>query len=558
GNGGVTYVTQVHGRSNGSFEQIGDFLGFTNASEVEIFVIANTDYHTKDPQAECAIQRENLEKKTYEELKDEHVKDYQKLYNRVNLTLSDKESPLPTNKRLENVKNGNKDRGLIELYFNFGRYMMISASRPNSMAMNLQGIWNNEYAPRWESNYTININTEMNYWPAEVCNLSECHEPMFDLIDKMFENGKRTAKEMYGCNGFMAHHCTDLWGDTAVEGVFFPSPCWPMGGAWMSLHLWESFLYSGDVEFLKNRAYPILKEAAVFFTEYMIKDKDGLYVTGPTLSPENTYILPNGDEGSLCMGAEMDNQIVRELFNSVINASEILDIDKDLSSTLKEMLSKIREPRINSYGGIMEWSEDYGELEPGHRHMSQMFALHPGSQINPLDTPSLAKACEGTLNHRLQNGGGHTGWSCAWIVNMYARLWKGEQAEEFFYKLLSESTLPNLFDCHPPFQIDGNFGGTAAIAEMLMQSHMHEINILPALPKSWESGSVIGLRARGGFTVSIWWEENKPKTVKITASKDGEIRVRIAEGFVADTEYSYENGCILFNCVAGNEYTLTK
>lgn len=559
GENGIRYEWMLSGRCNGKREQVGDFLSFSNTDEIELMVVANTDYYSDQPFETCLAQLKALADVPFETTLEEHIRDHQQLYRRVALKLTNEAAAEPTDVRMENVRSGGQDSGLCALYFNFGRYLMISASRPGTQAINLQGIWNDQFAPPWECNYTININIQMSYWPAEVCNLSECHEPMFDLLDKMLPDGKKTAREMYGCNGFVAHHCTNIWGDTAVEGIQFPSPIWPMGAAWMSLHLWEHYQFGLDKEFLKKRAYPIMKEAAVFLMDYMVPDPDGYYVTGPSISPENRYILPDGTVGFLCMGPEMDNQITRELFRAVIRAAQILETDEAFAAALAERLDKIRKPRIGHYGGIVEWSHDWEEREPGHRHMSHMFALHPGSQISPQKTPELAKACEATIEHRLAHGGAGTGWSCAWLVSLYARLCNGEKAEQFYYHLLRSSTLNNMIDvCGRFVNLDGNFGGTAAVAEMLLQSHLGELHILPALPPSWKEGSVEGLRARGGYTVSISWENGAAQRITIAADQDGICRLRASGNFTADTDVQKDGDCLVFAVRAGGVYTLMR
>ena len=558
GENGVTYTAMLTARSDGKTEQIGDYLSFSEATEIELFFTAYTSFRTENPRESCLTCLKQAKKKSYAELIKRHTEDYHSLYRRVELELDDENCDLPTNRRLERLQSGVEDNDLLALYFHYGRYLMISSSREGTMAMNLQGIWNCDYAPPWECNYTININTEMNYWPAEICNLPECHFPLFDLLDRMVINGRKTARDMYGCEGFVAHHCTDLWADTAVEGIMFPSPVWPMGGAWLAIHLWEHYLFTKDTVFLRERAYPVMREACLFFMQYMTKDAEGFWVTGPTLSPENTYIMPDKTEGYLCMGAEMDNQILHELFGAVIDSAKILNTDQEFAEQLAERLKKIRTPRINSYGGIMEWPQDYEEKELGHRHVSHLFSLYPGTKITPEKTPELAAACEKTLEHRMSFGGGHTGWSCAWIISLFARLNRGEKALQCLYRLLDKTTYPNLFNVHPPFQIDGNMGGTAAIAEMLLQSHDGVVRIMPAVPKSWRTGHVCGLAARGGFAVSFWWRNNRIERAEIKSLQGGKCQLEISENLQPDFPAVCRGGKLEFETEPGKTYVLTQ
>ncbi|MGN1090418.1 MAG: glycosyl hydrolase family 95 catalytic domain-containing protein [Huintestinicola sp.] len=502
-----------------------------NADEAMLIIAAQSSWRTGEYEKKAVSQAKTAARKTYADLYKRHVADYGELYNRCRLHIEAEEdkSDLTTEERLTAVKEGGNDNALAAMYFNFSRYLMISGSREGTLPLNLQGIWNKDMWPAWGGKYTVNINTEMNYWGAEMQNLSECHMPLFDHIERMRENGRVTAAKMYNCRGTVCHHNTDIWGDTAPQDKWMPATLWPMGMAWLCTHIWEHYLFTCDKDFLCEK-FDTMLEAAEFFLDFLTEDEKGRLVTNPSVSPENTYFAKNGRTGNLCKGPSMDSQILFTLFGAVVSAAEIVrgsvEFDEHTVEQIKEARERLPKPQIGRYGQIMEWAEDYEETEPGHRHISQLFALHPSDMITPAKTPELAAAARATIERRLSHGGGHTGWSRAWIINMWARLYDGEKVAENIHALLAHSTNINMFDMHPPFQIDGNFGGGAGIGEALLQSCSDELRFLPALPPMWKSGNVSGMVARGGFEVSFAWEDGQIKTAEIISKAGNILRIR--------------------------------
>jgi alpha-L-fucosidase 2 len=507
-------------------------LRVSSADSLVLLIAAATSYNHQNPNAECIRILEKASERTFGQLRSASANDHRRFIQRVALDLGDAPDA-PTDERLAAVKDGADDPALQALYFQYGRYLLICSSRPGGLPANLQGLWNEEMEAPWNSDFHTNINLQMNYWPAEPTNLPECHLPLFDYMSMLEESGRKTAKVHYGARGWVVHHLSDPFGfTTPADGVW---GIWPMGAAWCATHCWEHYLFTRDERFLKAQGYPLMKGAAEFILDFLVEDPQGRLVTNPSHSPENAFRKSDGTVSMFTYAATMDIEIIRELLRGCIAAAQVLEVDPTLRGRMEETLRRLAPLQVSEKSGrLQEWIEDYDEPEPGHRHMSHLFGLHPGSEITPRGTPSLAAAARKSLEYRLSHGGGHTGWSRAWIVNFWARFEEGDLAYENLQALLAQSTAPNLFDLHPPeiFQIDGNCGGTAGIAEMLLQSHGGEISLLPALPKAWPKGSVTGLCARGGFEVDMTWTEGRLFSGRILSKHGGQCVLRAPEPVV--------------------------
>lgn len=566
---GMTFQVHVQVKTEGgTTKSTGNKITVSKANAVTIYLTNGTSFNGfdkspglegREPAIEAVSNLKRVYPKAFSAIRSAHIADYKQLFDRVSFRLADDAdlAGLPTNVRLSRQGRSGNDQGLQVLYYQFGRYLMIASSRPGSPATNLQGIWNDHVQPPWGSNYTVNINTQMNYWLAENTNLSELHQPLFDFINTLAINGATTAKVNYGIQqGWVGHHNSDIWSKTSPSGGYDWDPkgaprwsAWPMAAAWLSTHIYEHYLFTGDQIFLKEKGYPLMKGAAEFMLNWLVKDQNGYLVTNPSTSPENVFKI-DGKEYEMSMATTMDMGIIRELFNDCIGSSKALDIDADFRDRLIAAKGKLYPFHIGQYGQLQEWFDDLDNPKDKHRHLSHLFALYPGNQITTQNTPELAAAAKQSLIHR---GDVSTGWSMAWKINWWARLKDGNHALKILKAGLTlidpaktieptadvnapaaqltniqmggGGTYPNLFDAHPPFQIDGNFGATAGITEMLLQSNEGTVNLLPALPDEWTNGSIRGIKARGNFTIAIEWQNGKLSGARVRSGSGGNCRL---------------------------------
>ncbi len=539
---GVKFETRLKVNNHDGQVSMGEgYLGLLNVQQATIFIVSNSSFYYEDYSLQNRTELQHLTGGDAGSLFEAHVADHQALFNRVAISLTaERIDSLPTDARLQRIRDGAVDPGLEALLFQYGRYLLIASSRPGTNPANLQGLWNQHIEAPWNADYHLNINLQMNYWLADMTNLSELNLPLFDFIDRLVVSGRTTAWNNFGCRGTFFPHATDLWVPTWLQArtAYWGSSFGAAG--WMMQHLWQHFLFTNDTTFLRDRAYPAMHEVARFYSDWVIEDpRDGTLVSAPSSSPENQFIDHNGNPVTLCLGAAVDQQTIAEVFDNYMTACRILGVDSELLQTIMGQRDRLREGFVlGSDGRILEWDREYPEYEPGHRHMSHLYGFHPGVSVTQSSAPGLFEAVRKTLDYRLAHGGAGTGWSRAWLINCAARLMDANMAHEHIQYFFRESIYNNLFDAHPPFQIDGNFGYTAGVAEMLLQSHEEKmIRILPALPEAWHSGSVAGLKARGGLTIDISWENGGLEEVVITAETPGSI-VLVYKDTTRDVRYT--------------------
>lgn len=548
-NDGVRFQTRIKTKHTGGRVTATDkSITLDGVQELELYLVSNSSFYHEEYQVQNLKQLETLQSKGLADLEQRHLEDHQSLFNRVQFDLITDNTlqNQPTDKRLEAVKQGAIDLELQETLFHYGRYLLIGSSRAGTLPANLQGLWNPHINAPWNADYHLNINLQMNYWLANLTQLDELNGPLFDFVDRLIESGRETAEKNFGARGSFLPHATDLWAPTWLRA---PTAYWGASfgaGGWMAQHYWQHYLFTQDLEFLKTRGFPAIEAVAQFYSDWLIEDKrDGTLISAPSTSPENRYLNAQGVTVASCLGSAMDQQVITEVFTNYLLAADALKIKNEGITTIKNQLKQLRPGfQLGSDGHILEWDREYEELEPGHRHMSHLYGFHPGDQISLSKTPKLFEAVRKTLDYRLENGGAGTGWSRAWLINCAARLMDGAMAQEHIELLFQKSIYSNLFDAHPPFQIDGNFGYTAGVAESLVQSHEPGIlRLLPALPSNWSQGSIKGLKARGNIIVDLNWKKNSLQQIQLLA------------GHNTQKELLYRDQQITVNLKAGVPFT---